>query len=98
MDHLPSTLLIGAAATAATDVWAVLRKKLFGVAMPNWRMVGRWIAFMPRGHFRPPPIASAPAVNGELFIGWLAHYAIGIGFAALLLTLCGDEWLLSPTP
>lgn len=98
MDYLMSTLLIGAGATAATDVWAVLRRKLFGVAMPNWRMVGRWMASMSRGQFRHAAIASAPAVNGELYIGWLAHYAIGIGFAALLLTLCGDEWLLSPTP
>jgi hypothetical protein len=98
MDYLMSTLLIGAGATAAADAWAVLRKKLFGVAMPNWALVGRWIASMPRGRFRHAAIARSPPVNRELLIGWLAHYAIGIGFAALLLTLCGHEWILSPTP
>jgi hypothetical protein len=97
MDLLLSTLLIGAGATAATDIWAVLRKKLFGVAMPSWGLVGRWIVFMPQGQFRHAAIASAPAVNEELLIGWLAHYAIGIGFAALLVAICGHEWLLSPT-
>src|SRR5690349_12734153 len=96
MDHLTSTLLIGAGATAATDGWALLRRRLFGVPPPNWGLVGRWLAHMRRGKFRHTAIATTPAVKGELLIGWLAHYAIGIGFAALLIALCGREWLRAP--
>jgi hypothetical protein len=89
--------LIGAGATAATDGWAVLRRRLFGVAPPNWGLVGRWVAHMPRGRFRHAAIAGAPAVPGEAWIGWSAHYAIGIGFAAVLLALGGREWIQAPT-
>lgn len=29
--------------------------------------------------------------------GWVAHYVIGIGYAALLVVLWGREWLVPPT-
>jgi hypothetical protein len=98
MDYLTSVLLIGTGATAATDVWSVLRKKLFGIASPNWALVGRWIAHMPRGRFRHESMAAAAAVTGERVIGWLAHYTIGIAFAGALVALGGREWLRAPTP
>jgi hypothetical protein len=98
MDYLTSVLLIGTGATAATDVWSVLRKKLFGIASPNWALVGRWIAHMPRGRFRHESMAAAAAVRGERVIGWLAHYTIGIAFAGALVALGGREWLRAPTP
>jgi hypothetical protein len=37
-------------------------------------------------------------VRGELIIGWGAHYAIGITFAALLLAIWGLDWARHPTP
>jgi Protein of unknown function (DUF2938) len=96
MDYLTSTVLIGTGATAATDAWSVLRSRLFGITAPNWGLVGRWIAHMPRGRFRHESIARAAEVRGERLIGWLAHYAIGLAFAALLLAICGREWLQDP--
>jgi hypothetical protein len=36
-------------------------------------------------------------VAGEGPIGWLAHYAIGVTFALLLLAIWGRAWLDSPT-
>ena len=36
--------------------------------------------------------------RGELIIGWAAHYAIGIIFAALLVAICGLDWARHPTP
>jgi hypothetical protein len=97
MAYLMSVLIIGAGATAATDIWAVLRKRLLGVPTPNWELVGRWLAWMPRGRFRHESIAAAPPVRNERWIGWAAHYVIGIIFAGVLLSAVGSAWLEAPT-
>lgn len=97
MNELANTVWIGIGATAATDAWAYLRKRLFGIAPPNYALVGRWMALWPRGRFRHESIATAPPVNMERGIGWIAHYLIGIAFAGLLLLLAGREWLRDPT-
>ena len=36
-------------------------------------------------------------MEGEKAIGWAAHYAIGIAFAAAFLAICGLEWAQRPT-
>ena len=59
--------------------------------------VGRWLAYLPRGRFRHDPIAASPAVRGERLIGWMAHYLIGIAFAAALLAIWGLDWARHPT-
>src|SRR5262245_634528 len=97
MDTLGSILLIGAGATAATDLWALARKRLLGVAAPDWAMVGRWIGHVTGGRFRHDRIAAALVVRGERAIGWTAHYAIGIAFAGALVGICGTGWLNQPT-
>lgn len=97
MEHIFSTLLVGAGATAMMDFWAIARKRLFGIALPNYGLVGRWLAHMPRGRFRHDSIGAAKAVRGERAIGWSAHYLIGIGFAALLPALWGAAWFQQPT-
>ena len=38
-------------------------------------------------------MSEAAPVQGELAIGWIAHYAIGIGYGLLLLGLWGKVWL-----
>lgn len=80
------------------DLWGVARARAFGVTAADYALVGRWIAYMPRGRFRHDSIKAAPPVQGEKAIGWIAHYAIGIAFAALLLALFGLEWAAQPTP
>jgi hypothetical protein len=60
-------------------------------------LVGRWIGHMPRGRFRHERIASAPAIRGERTIGWMAHYAVGIGFAFLLCVVADASWVQEPT-
>ena len=97
MDFLISALVVGTGATASIDLWALVRRQLFGVALPDYGLVGRWLAHLPRGRLRHERIAAAPRVRGELAIGWIAHYAIGVGFAALLLGFCGLEWIRQPT-
>jgi hypothetical protein len=62
----------------------------------NFGLVGRWLAYLPRGRFRHDPIAASPPVQGEGLIGWVAHYLIGIAFAAVLLALWGLGWARDP--
>lgn len=98
MDLLAVTMLVGVGATAATDLWAIVRKRLFGLAPPDYGLVGRWLAHMARGRFRHDAIAAAPVARGERALGWAAHYGTGIAFAALLPALFGPEWLREPMP
>lgn len=97
MDYLIGTLLIGAGATTVIDLWAIARKRLLGIPPPSYGLVGRWIAHMPRGRFRHDAIAAAEPVHGERLIGWIAHYLIGIAFAAILPGIWGLEWVHHPT-
>lgn len=91
-----ATVLIGIGATALMDVWGLLRKPLLDQQVPDYALVGRWLLWMPRGRFRHAAIAKAAPCPGERPIGWLAHYLIGIGFAALLVGVCGPGWLQAP--
>ncbi|HET9716860.1 MAG TPA: DUF2938 domain-containing protein [Pseudolabrys sp.] len=90
-------ILIGAGATAFLDLWSVAQARLFGSAKPNYALVGRWLAHMTRGRFFHDSIARSEPVKGELLIGWVAHYLIGIAFAAALLVGFGSEWAREPT-
>ena len=97
MNELVVTLVIGVGATAVMDVWGIARTSLLGIAAPNYGMVGRWIAYMPRGRFIHDSIAAAAPVSGERVIGWAAHYLIGVVFAAALIGFWGIAWLQYPT-
>ena len=97
MEFWKHALVMGLAATALIDIWSILRKRLLGTPAPNYGLVGRWLGHMPSGRFRHDSISGAPAVPGERFIGWTAHYLIGIAFAALLLCIWGLEWVQRPT-
>jgi hypothetical protein len=93
-----AALLIGGGATLFMDVWAALRKRVLGVPPLNYALVGRWIGHLWRGRFSHENIAATPPIPGEAALGWLAHYAIGVTFAALLLAVWGIEWARNPTP
>ena len=90
--------LIGIGATVVLDLWNAFLKRLLGVPSLNLGMLGRWFGHFPRGRFVHDNIAEASPVRGELVIGWSAHYAIGITFAALLLAIWGLAWARHPTP
>jgi hypothetical protein len=97
MDFLECTLVTGAGATAVIDLWAAVRKRLLGIAPPNYAHVGRWIAHMAKGRFRHDAIAAAPPVRGERLLGWATHYLVGIAFAAVLIATWGLAWIAQPT-
>jgi Protein of unknown function (DUF2938) len=90
-------LLTGAGATAVTDLWTLLRRRIFGTPLPNFGFAGRWIAHMARGRFRHGSIAAAEPVRAERVIGWITHYLTGVAFALLLPAFWGREWIWNPT-
>ena len=96
-DLLLRAVPIGVGATLVMDLWALLLKRLFGAPSLDYAMVGRWIGHLPRGRLTHPGIARSAPVAGERAIGWIAHYAIGIGFALLLLAIWGPAWAARPT-
>lgn len=91
-----AVLAIGAGATLAMDAWLLLQRHL-GVRTLDFAHLGRWVGHLARGRVAHAAIARAPAVRGELALGWLAHYAIGIAFAALLVAWQGLAWTREPT-
>jgi hypothetical protein len=97
MNDMLCILLTGAGATLSTDLWAIARRRFFGVPPPNYGLVGRWIGHLARGHLRHDSIASVPRIRGERVIGSLAHYAIGIAFALILPAVWGVAWIREPT-
>jgi hypothetical protein len=95
-EFITRSFLIGVGATMILDLWS-LTLRLFGVGMTNWGLVGRWIGHMPRGRFRHDNMSSTPPIVGEHAIGWIAHYVIGILYAAALLAITSLEWARAPT-
>jgi hypothetical protein len=88
-------VLIGAGATAFLDLVATARTHLFGTPTLDYALVGRWIAYLPRGRFFHDAIAKSAPITGERPIGWSAHYLIGIAFAGVLLFVW-PTWLREP--
>jgi Protein of unknown function (DUF2938) len=97
VEFIVRALLIGIGATAVLDLWSILLKRLFGIPPADWSMVGRWFGHFPRGQFVHDSIRAASPVRGETLIGWIAHYAIGILYAVLLLAIWGLDWARQPT-
>src|SRR3982750_3689532 len=96
MEFALRAVLIGIGATMVMDLWAVLLRQ-FGVPSLNLSLLGRWIGHLPRGHWRHVSIGRATPVRGESWIGWGAHYSIGIPFSGLLLWTYGLAWARSPS-
>ena len=89
--------LVGVGGTIVLDLYALMMSRVLGVPATNWAMVGRWFGNMAHGQFVQVAMSEAVPVKGELAIGWIAHYAIGIGYGLLLLGLWGKVWLERPT-
>lgn len=90
-------MFTGIGATLVMDLWALFQKRVLGLATLNYAMVGRWIGHLPRGKFAHASIAAAPPIPGERAIGWIAHYAIGVVFAGIVLAVWGMGWARQPT-
>jgi len=89
-------VFIGVGATIVMDLWALLLRQL-GIPSLNFAFLGRWIGHLPRGQWIHEGIAKAAPIKGELWMGWFAHYSIGVTFAILLLAVYGLEWARKPS-
>jgi len=89
--------LIGGGATVLMDAWLLFLRRGFGVRTLDYAMLGRWLGHIPRGTWAHESIAKAAPVPGERVLGWCFHYAIGVTFAALLLSVKGLGWARSPS-
>jgi hypothetical protein len=97
LQDFPPILLVGVGATALLDAWLFVLGRL-GVPTLGMALIGRWLGHLGRGTFAHAAIARAAPIPGERALGWIAHYAIGFGFAAVLLLWKGTAWMQHPTP
>jgi hypothetical protein len=89
-------ILVGAGATFFLDLWSAARARFSAAPAPDYALVGRWLAYLPRGRFVHHPISASQPVRDERLIGWTAHYLIGMGFAAILVGVYGQDWMRHP--
>jgi hypothetical protein len=87
---------IGVLATLIMDLWALALRRI-GIPSLDLALLGRWVGHMRLGRWRHESIARATPVRGERQMGWIAHYAIGISFAVLLVTAFGLGWARAPS-
>ena len=96
-DPVFAAVFIGCFATVAMDLWSIFLKRVFSIQSLDYRFVGRWLRHMPSGSFKHASIASATPKSAERMTGWVAHYATGIAFAAMFLSISRDGWIQRPT-
>jgi hypothetical protein len=84
-------LIVGVLATLTMDVVAVIALRL-GIAGRGPRrtgpdLIGRWIGYLLQGKVRHTDILQTSPLQGELLLGFAAHYAIGIVLTLVYLGL-----------
>lgn len=97
MELLLKGVAIGIGATVLMDVWAVVLWKVFRQGRPNWAPVGRWFWHLKDGTIFHDDIGKAEPYAGELALGWIGHYAVGILYGVILALVMGAGWFAAPT-
>ncbi|WP_299157596.1 DUF2938 domain-containing protein [uncultured Tenacibaculum sp.] len=96
MTSILQAILIGTGATLFMDLYALILK-LFNIKSLDYKFVGRWVGYFPKGKFSHHKIMASTPINHELLLGWITHYLIGITFAIFLVLAFGKKWLENPT-
>ena len=85
-------IIVGVVACAIFDLWQRLFEKLTAIPPSNWAMVGRWmLGLMTSGQLIARDLESQAERKNELAVGWLVHYGVAIGYAAVY------AWLMHAT-
>jgi len=81
-------IIAGIIACLAMDIFQRLLLATIGQPPSNWAVVGRWaFAVLRTARVHQPDIEDMPEAPRELPFGWLVHYAVGIGYAAVYAAL-----------
>ena len=85
-------LTVGVVACAIFDLWQRVFQKMTAIPPSNWAMVGRWsLGLMTSGQLIARDLESQAERKNELAVGWLVHYSVAIGYAAVY------AWLMYAT-
>jgi hypothetical protein len=95
--YILGAIAIGLGASLIMDLWNLFLKRAFGIPSLNYCLLGRWLCHMPEGTFRHTSISAATQIPFECTVGWIAHYTIGVVFAAVFVALAPGDWLKHPT-
>src|SRR5215471_18272681 len=84
-------VIVGVLATVTMDAVAVIGLRL-GIAGRGPRrtgpdLIGRWVGYLLKGKFKHTDILQTPPLRGELLLGFVAHYSIGIVLTLVYLGL-----------
>ena len=79
------------------DLLAMVLKRIFGIPLADYCLVGRWFCHMPQGTFTHANIVKATKKRFECTVGWIAHYVIGAIYALMFVALVSSSWLAHPT-
>ena len=87
-------IIAGIGACIIFDLWQRIFQRITGIPPSNWAMVGRWLLRLLSGGglFQRDLAAQAPLPN-ELRAGWLLHYVVAIGYAAVYAGMMQRGWL-----
>src|SRR4051812_42517504 len=96
VDVLVRVVAVGVAGSALMDLWSAVLPRRFRIPTLDYALLGRWIGHFAEGRFVHERIAASSPVAGERAIGWVAHYAIGVTFALVLVVIWGRPSLASP--
>jgi hypothetical protein len=77
-------IIVGIVACAIFDLWQRVFQKVTAVPPSNWSMVGRWsLGLITMGQLIARDLESQAERKNELAVGWLVHYGVSIGYAAV---------------
>ena len=89
-------IAIGVGACLVMDLWNLFLKRMFSIPSLNYCLLGRWLLHMPDGTFRHANITIASKKPFECWVGWIAHYTIGVVFAFVFVISASTDWLARP--
>lgn len=94
--EITKIILIGCGATLIMDIWLMLLRRI-GVQTLNFAFIGRWVGHLLHGRISHASIGKASPIVHEVSLGWITHYAVGIAFAFLLISIAGVDWVKAPS-